>query len=150
MKARVLVAVLFLLLACEAFGCPGCSYQYLLNTHWHIKYGIVTLALPILIGAWRLDFIRMFYAFIPYLMFCFWAHSLLLWHLYPTVRPAYLPEWAVFLAGLVWALNLNGILLMYLLSRVKFFRRKPDQGLAIWQPVAYFFASLISAFILSA
>lgn len=137
MRVRLCALVFWLLTVFAATACPVCTYNRLLAEHWHVKYFLVNLIVPLAFVANRLDIVRALYALIAYVLFSLQIHSFLLWHTFPGAAPNWLSELAGEVAGWVWGLNVIGIALLYLLSRSRFFRRDKERGLAFWQPLAY-------------
>ena len=121
MRTRVITIALFLLLALDASACPSCTYDRMLAEHWHIKYVLISLVVPIIVVANRLDIVRFTFVLIPYVGSSYWLHSYLFWHTFPgNTLLAQLAWW-------IWGLNVVGVSLLYLISVFSFFRRKRER-----------------------
>jgi hypothetical protein len=138
MRTWLPIAILFLLTPLAASACPSCTNDRLLAQHWHIKYLLVSLIVPMIIVANRLDLVRFAFVLIPYVAFAFQFHQYLFWHSFPGTTLVAQLGWAV------WGFNLVGAVMLYVVSRFTFFRWRKDQGLAGWQPVGYVAAMFIA------
>lgn len=140
MKARLVWVLLFLCFVADALACPACGYNRMLESNWHLKFFIVNLALPVIITVNRLDPIRILFLFIPYVLFFEKMIVYGMWHNLPLFHPpGVLGVLFDILMGII-NVNLIGVALLFIMGRIKYFRRNREKGLPFWQPIAYWIA----------
>ncbi|MCB9913500.1 MAG: hypothetical protein H6827_10920 [Planctomycetes bacterium] len=129
------IIVLLLISVAEVMACPGCTYERMLLNNWLPKMIALKVSAAVLITGWRLDPIRVLYTFVGYSFAYDFLYRYAIWFSFPGGNPFIVgPATAGLIVLAVGALDVG---VLFLLSRLNFYRRKKELGLAWWHSAAY-------------
>jgi len=115
-------------------ACPMCSYERMLD--WYPKLVITRLAIVPFLAVNRLDAVRVLGAFVLYEIFWYYAYRYGLWYAFPFSGNFFLRNLAE-LGLMLLEVGAFGAGLLYLIGKVRFFRRQPEAGVPWWQACFY-------------
>lgn len=135
MNRHLFIAALVLLTVGEAMACPGCEYERMLLSNWLPKVIALKVAAAVIITFRRLDPVRVCYTFLGYMFIYDCLYRYAIWFSFPGGNPVIVVfATAGLIALVIGALDIG---VLFLLGRLKFYRKKKEVGLVWWHLLIY-------------